>query len=55
VNSAGDVFVTDVYNSRILGYHNPLSTDTTADVVLLQPNFRDREQNGVSILALKRE
>jgi len=39
VDSAGDLFVTDTANNRVLEYKTPLTTNTTADVVLGQPNF----------------
>jgi sugar lactone lactonase YvrE len=39
VDSAGDVFVSDQGNNRLLKYDTPLTTDTFADVVLGQPDF----------------
>jgi sugar lactone lactonase YvrE len=39
VNSDGNVFISDTWNYRILGYNNPLSGSKTADLVLLQSNF----------------
>ncbi len=39
VDSSGNLYVADSQNSRVLEYKTPLTTDTTADVVLGQSNF----------------
>ena len=40
VNSAGNIFIADSGNGRVLGYANPLTTDKTANLVLLQKDFK---------------
>ncbi len=42
---AGNLFVADSENSRVLIYVSPLRTDRTADVVLGQPDFNSRVGN----------
>ena len=39
VDGAGNVFVADTANNRVLAYNTPLTTDTTADAVLGQEDF----------------
>ena len=39
LDAAGDLFVMDDSNNRVLKYNAPLITDTVADVVLGQPDF----------------
>lgn len=53
LDSIGDLFVTDTYNNRVLGYKTPLTTDsTTADVVLGQPDFSHNAANEIDGSAL---
>ncbi len=54
VDAAGNVYVTDVGNNRVLVYLDPQNTDTVADLVLGQPNFTSRTANngGVSASSL---
>jgi len=47
LDSAADLFVTDGQNNRVLKYNTPLTTDTTADVVLGQGNFGHNTANEV--------
>jgi uncharacterized repeat protein (TIGR01451 family) len=39
LDAAGNLYVTDTSNSRVLEYNTPLTTDTVADRVFGQPNF----------------
>jgi sugar lactone lactonase YvrE len=39
VDPKGNLYVADVFNSRVLIYRDPLTSDTAADVVLGQDNF----------------
>lgn len=39
VDTDGNLYVGDQTNNRVLKYNTPLTTDTTADVVLGQPDF----------------
>ena len=39
LDSSGNLYVADAGNSRVLEYNTPLTTDTTADMVLGQSNF----------------
>lgn len=39
VNSAGDLFVADIYNNRVLRFNSPFTTDTIADDVWGQADF----------------
>ncbi len=39
LDSSGDLYIADNQNSRVLEYKSPLTTDTTADLVLGQPDF----------------
>ena len=39
LDAAGNVFVSDAGNNRVLKYIQPLTTDAVADVVFGQPNF----------------
>jgi len=54
VDTAGNVYVADLLNNRVLEYHTPLTTDTVADVVLGQPNSTSNTANngGVSASSL---
>lgn len=45
VDAGGNLYVTDQTNSRLLEYNTPLSTDTTADVVLGQMDFSHNTTN----------
>ncbi len=47
LDGAGDLFVTDSGNNRVLEYKTPLTTNTTADVVLGQPDFSHNTANEV--------
>lgn len=50
VDSAGDLFVPDVFNNRVLRYDYPFANDSIADQVWGQDNFADNEfNNGQSI------
>lgn len=48
VDSAGNVYVADLFLHRVLRYNTPAASDTTADIVIGQVNFTtaDRDQNG---------
>ena len=39
VDASGNLYVADTSNNRVLEYNTPLATNTTADVVLGQPDF----------------
>ncbi|MEE9221865.1 MAG: hypothetical protein V3V40_00195, partial [Nitrosomonadaceae bacterium] len=54
VDTAGNVYVADLLNNRVLEYHTPLTTDTVADLVLGQPNSTSNTANngGVSTSSL---
>ena len=54
VDAAGNVYVADTSNHRVLVYLDPQNTDTVADLVLGQPNFTSRTANngGVSASSL---
>jgi len=54
VDAAGNVYVADSPNNRVLEYHTPLTTDTVADVVFGQPDFFSNSENfgGVSASSL---
>jgi NHL repeat-containing protein len=52
VDSAGDVYITDSSNSRVLRYNTPLTTDTTADLVLGQADLVSSACNGASANSL---
>ncbi len=45
VDAAGNLYVADNYNSRVLEYNTPLTTDTTADRVLGQLGFMTNAVN----------
>jgi sugar lactone lactonase YvrE len=45
VDSAGNVWVADFGNSRVLGYDDPKGSDATADRVLGQPSFSTSVRN----------
>jgi sugar lactone lactonase YvrE len=51
IDNAGNVWVTDSRNNRVLEYHTPLASDTVADVVLGQPNFTSNTANNGGISA----
>ncbi len=44
-DKSGNLFVADATNSRVLEYKTPLSTDTTADLVLGQLDFTHQFEN----------
>jgi sugar lactone lactonase YvrE len=54
LDPAGNLFVADYGNHRVLVYYAPLTTDATADRVFGQPNFTSRTSNngGLSALSL---
>jgi sugar lactone lactonase YvrE len=46
-DAAGNLFVSDAENSRVLGYRSPMTSDRIADIVIGQPDFNsDTENNG---------
>lgn len=45
VDSNGDVWVADAFNSRVLKFVNPPATDTVADLVIGQPDFVSGDPN----------
>jgi hypothetical protein len=49
VDSAGNLYVADTSNSRVLEYNNPIANDTSADHVYGQGNFSAGNCNGVGI------
>src|SRR5262245_59746959 len=49
VSPAGDVYVADRYNNRVLEYDRPFETDSVADRVFGQPNFTSNERNNGGI------
>ena len=51
VDSAGNVYVADFQNNRVLEYDTPLSTDTVADLVFGQTNFSSTSANSGGISA----
>jgi sugar lactone lactonase YvrE len=42
VDNAGNVYVADMANNRVVEYDTPLTTDRIADLVLGQPNFASK-------------
>jgi DNA-binding beta-propeller fold protein YncE len=53
VDTAGNVYVADTSNHRVLVYLDPQNTDTVADLVLGQPNFTSKRNMvfvGVKVL-----
>lgn len=47
VDAAGNLYVADLFNNRVLEYDDPASNDAAADRVFGQPNFTsDTENNG---------
>jgi sugar lactone lactonase YvrE len=42
VDNAGNVYVADMANNRVVEYNTPLTTDRIADLVLGQPNFESK-------------
>jgi len=42
VDNAGNVYVADMANNRVVEYDTPLTTDRIADLVLGQPNFSSK-------------
>jgi sugar lactone lactonase YvrE len=55
VSAAGDLYVADSYNHRVLQYDRPFATDTVADRVVGQPDFVSEEENngGLSATSLR--
>ena len=51
VDSAGNVYVADFQNNRVLEYNTPLTTDTVADLVFGQANFGSGLPNAGGISA----
>jgi len=53
-DAAGNLFVADYINHRVLGYRTPMTTDRVADIVIGQPDFNSNAQNngGVSATSL---
>jgi sugar lactone lactonase YvrE len=54
-DSAGNLFVADTLNNRVLGYLSPMTTDHIADLVIGQPDFNSNVANngGVSASSLQ--
>ena len=54
VDSSGHLYIADNENSRVLEYNSPLTSDTTADLVLGQPDFVSStcDNGGVSASSL---
>ncbi|NOK63930.1 MAG: hypothetical protein GFH27_549319n110 [Chloroflexi bacterium AL-W] len=54
IDSAGNLYVADSENNRVLQYDTPLTTDTLPDQVFGQPNFESTTRNngGVSAVSL---
>lgn len=50
-DAAGNLFVADEGNSRVLGYRSPLTTDLVADIVIGQPDFNSTVYNNGGISA----
>ena len=53
-DAAGNLFVADTYNHRVLGYLSPMTTDHVADLVIGQPDFNSNvaNNNGISASSL---
>jgi sugar lactone lactonase YvrE len=51
VGAAGDLYVADAGNNRVLQYDRPFATDTVADYVVGQPDFLSNEHNGGGLSA----
>jgi sugar lactone lactonase YvrE len=53
-DAAGNLFVADADNNRVLGYRAPMTTDAVADLVIGQPDFNSNAENngGVSAASL---
>ncbi len=51
VDSAGNLYVADLGNQRVLEYLSPLTTDAVADRVFGQPNFTSNQCNSGGISA----
>jgi sugar lactone lactonase YvrE len=45
VDGNGNVYIADLFLKRVLIYNTPATTDTTADVVIGQPNFASTDAN----------
>ena len=45
LDAQGNLYVADQYNNRVLEYDTPLTTDTTADLVIGQPDFTTSDSN----------
>ncbi|NJO81525.1 MAG: hypothetical protein HC828_01340 [Blastochloris sp.] len=54
IDSAGNLYVADSENNRVLQYNTPLTTDTLPDQVFGQPDFESTTRNngGVSAVSL---
>jgi hypothetical protein len=50
-DAAGNLFVVDYANNRVLGYRAPMTTDLVADLVLGQPDFNSNAENNSGISA----
>jgi sugar lactone lactonase YvrE len=50
-DAAGNLFVVDAYNNRVLGYRSPATTDQVADLVIGQPDFNSNEYNNGGVTA----
>jgi sugar lactone lactonase YvrE len=50
-DAAGNLFVADTYNHRVLGYRSPMTSDRVADLVIGQPDFNSNTANNGGISA----
>jgi hypothetical protein len=50
-DDAGNLWVADTYNNRVLGYRSPMTTDRVADIVIGQPDFNSDTPNNGGISA----
>jgi hypothetical protein len=50
-DGAGNLWVVDIDNNRVLGYRSPMTTDRIADIVIGQPDFNSDTVNNGGISA----
>jgi sugar lactone lactonase YvrE len=51
VSAAGDLYVADAGNNRVLGFDRPFDTDAVADFVVGQPDFVSDDKNDENVSA----